>query len=405
MALLFVAVALSLEKLLQHFFPYPFLLLFFAAVIASAWNGGAGPGLFAVVISILAVDYFFIPPLDSLVINAAAATYCAGFIVSALLASWFSAAKKKGEEALREARDQLEARVDVRTRELRESNAELIERESQLQVSNRELREREQQLQLLIEERGKAEQALMKTQAELTHLSRILTMGELTTSIAHEITQPLTAIVIQGEAGLECLSGASPNIEEARYALERIVDDGARAGAVLARIRALFKKETRSTDHVDLNEAIRDLTVLLRDEAIRQHVSIQTDLAPDLPGISGDRVQLQQVLVNLIVNAIDAMSQLSDRPRQLRIFSLKQNVNEILIGIEDNGIGLSAESGERIFDPFYTTKTQGIGMGLPISRSIVESHGGHLWAIARPSGGATFQFTIPVETPNRNGQL
>jgi C4-dicarboxylate-specific signal transduction histidine kinase len=415
-AVLFVALALGAEKLLQHFFPYPFLLFFFAAVIASAWNGGAGPGLFAVVISILAVDYFFIPPLDSLVINAAAATYCAAFIVSALLASWVSATKKGGESALREARDQLELRVDERTAELQLSNAELRDRERQLQISNdelrqrehqlqlsnAELRDREHQLQLLIEERERAEQALMKTQTELAHLSRVLTIGELTTSIAHEVTQPLTAVVINGDACLECLSSDPPNLDEARQAAEKIVEDGTRAGSVLGRIRALFKKETLSKDWIDLNEVVQELAVLLRDEAIRQRVSIEADLAPDLPRVMGDRVQLQQVVLNLLMNGMDATCHTADRPRQLRIVSGLGEFRKVFVAVEDNGVGLDAEIAERIFEPFYTTKPQGIGMGLSISRSIVESHGGRLWASPGRSGGAVFQFTIPIESSNRD---
>lgn len=401
-ALAFVAIALILEKLLQHLFPYPFLLFFFAAVIASAWTGGAGPGLFAVLISILSVDYFFIPPLDSFVINAAAAAYCAAFIVSALLAAWVSASVKKSERAVRYARDQLEVRVRERTTELQRSNTELMAREGQLEISNAELRQREQQLQLLIESRQRAEQALMKTQAELAHLSRVLTMGELTASIAHEIRQPLTAVVIHGDTGLECLSAKPPNLEEARLAFERVISDGTRAGEVLGRIRALFKKEALAKDWVNMNEIISELTTLLKEEAISQKVTLRIDLADDLPHVHGERVQLLQVVLNLIINALDAVSQVTVAPKQVRIFSERRSAAEILIGIEDNGVGLNTELAERVFDPFYTTKPEGIGMGLPISRSIVESHGGRLWAAARPPRGAVFQFTLPVELPNRD---
>ncbi len=400
--LVFVAIALLLEKLLQHFFPYPFLLLFFAAVIASAWTGGVGPGLFAVLISILSVDYFFIPPLDSFVINAAAAAYCAAFIVSALLAAWVSASVKNGERAVRYARDQLEIRVRERTTELQRSNGELIARERQLEVSNTELRAREQQLQLVIESQQRAERALMKTRAELAHLSRVLTMGELTSSIAHEITQPLTAVVVHGDTGLECLSAEPPDLAEAQAAFERVIADGTRAGDVLRRIRALFKKEAPPRDSVDMNEVIRELTALLNQEVIRQKASLETELADDLPQIHGERIQLQQVVLNLIMNALDAVSDVDDQKRKLRIFSTRPPAGGILIGVEDNGIGLNSDMTERVFDPFYTTKPQGIGMGLPISRSIVESHGGRLWAAARSPRGAIFQFTIPVESPIRN---
>jgi C4-dicarboxylate-specific signal transduction histidine kinase len=242
----------------------------------------------------------------------------------------------------------------------------------------------------------------MKTQAELAHLSRVLTIGELTASIAHEVTQPLTAVVVHGDACLECLLASPPNLEEARQAVEKIIDDGTRAGLVLGRIRTLFKKQALSRDGVDMNEVIQELIVLLRDEAVRHRVSMRTDLDADLPMVEGDRVQLQQVVLNLIMNGMDALCQTADHSSQLRITSSSVNQREILIRVEDNGVGLDEDGAEKVFEPFYTTKSQGIGMGLSISRSIVESHGGRLWAAPLPSGGAIFQFTIPIEPPSRH---
>ena len=236
MALLFVSLAIGPELLLTRLFPYPFLFLFFGAVVASAWFGGMMAGLFAVVFSILAVDYFFIPPGVGFVVNAAAGTYLAAFVVCAMVASWVSSSKKKSEEALKETRDQLEVRVSERTA------------------------------------------ALMKTQAELTHLSRVLSMGELTASIAHEIKQPLTAVVAHGDACLEWLSADPPNLDKARHTAERIIQEGTRAGAVLSRIRALFKKDNPSKDWVDINELIQDLMALLRDEAVEAE-----NLCPNRP--------------------------------------------------------------------------------------------------------------------------
>jgi len=400
-AVVLVALAFLLTFVLRYFFPYPVLFLFFAAVMVSAWFGGTGPGLFAVLLSTLVADYFFVPPFNSFVVNATNVSYFAAFVLCALMASWVSTTKKKGELAILEARDQLEVRVDQRTAELRRLNADLIARERQLEISNAELRERERQLELMIEERKKAEQALMKSQGELAHLSRVLTMGELTTSIAHEITQPLTAVVIHGDAGLACLSMNPPALDEARQAFDKIIEDGTRAGMVLGRIRTLFKKEALSKDWVDMNELIQELIGLLRDQIIQTGIAIQIALATDLPNVYGDRVQLQQVVLNLVLNAMDATSHLIGIPKRLRIFSSTQAAKEVLIGVEDNGIGLQREIAERIFDAFYTTKPQGIGMGLPISRSIVESHGGRLWATALPKG-ALFQFTIPTEPPNRD---
>lgn len=263
-ALLFVATALVLTLFLQRFFPYPVLFVFFAAVMASAWCGGTGPGLFAVSISTTLVDYFFVPPFRSFAIYATNATYFASFVICALVASWVSSAKKKDEEALREARDQLEIRVAERTAELQRSNAEL---------------------QRSIEQHEHAQQAFMKTQAELAELSRFLTMAELTASIAHEVNQPLTAVVVYGRACLEWLSASPPNLEEARRASEIVIQDGTRAGAVINRIRALFRKQPVAKDWLNLNEVIRDSVSFAREEAMRHQITIRMDLSCDLPEI------------------------------------------------------------------------------------------------------------------------
>jgi C4-dicarboxylate-specific signal transduction histidine kinase len=374
-AFLFVAMALVFSLLLQRFFPYPFLFVFFAAVMASAWFGGTGPGLFAVLVSTVAVEYFFVPPLYSFAVNATDATYLAAFIVCALVASWVSSAKKEDEQALREARDQLEVRVAERTAELQRSNTEL---------------------QQSIEQREKAQQALIKTQAELAELSRFLTIGELTASIAHEVNQPLTAVVTYGRACLEWLSANPPNLEEARQAAKTVIQDGTRAGAVLNRIRTLFKRQSPAKDWLNLNDVIRESMVFVRDEAIRHRVTIRTELAPDLPKVKADRIQLEQVMLNLVMNAIDAVRETSNRPKEVVISSRKEGPTEVLVSIEDSGGGISAETAEKIFDPFFTTKPHGIGMGLSISRSIIESHEGRLWAVPGRPDGAIFQFTIRI---------
>jgi C4-dicarboxylate-specific signal transduction histidine kinase len=359
-ALLSVSAAFVSTMLLQHLFPYPFLFLFFGAVMASAWFGGTAAGLFAVLISTGVVAYYFVPPFYSWTISATAEAYFVAFVVCALVASWVSSSKKKSEEALRQTRDQLEIRVSERTAEL------------------------------------------MKTQAELAHLSRVLSMGELTASIAHELSQPLTAVVAHGNACVEWLSAAPPNLEKARQTAERIVRDGTRAGAVLSRIRALFKKEAPAKDWFDLNEAIHELTIFLRDEAMRHHISIRTNLAPDLPKIKADRVQLQQVVLNLMMNGMDAMAGVAGGPRDLIISSRQEN-SAVVVTVEDCGFGLDADAAGKIFDPFFTTKSHGIGVGLSISRSIVESHEGRLWALPRLSGGAIFQFTLPIRPQDSDG--
>ncbi|MGA2718358.1 MAG: ATP-binding protein [Candidatus Acidiferrales bacterium] len=374
MASLFVALALGLEKLLQGFFPYPFLFVFFAAVMASAWFGGTGPGLFAVLLSTIAVDYFFVRPFYSLAINATDGSYFAAFILCALVASWISSSKRKGEEALREARDQLEVRVAERTAELQKSNAEL---------------------QKTVGQHERAQQALMKTQAELAELSRFLTMAELTASIAHEVNQPLTAVAVYGRACLEWLSASPPNLPEARRAAEIVIQDGTRAGTIINRIRALFKRQPVAQDWLNLNEIIAESVGFMKEEAIRHRITIRTELARDLPEIKGDRVQLEQVVLNLVINAIDALREAKET-REVLITSRREGSAEVLVSVEDSGMGVSAEIAGRIFDPFFTTKSHGIGMGLSISRSIVESHGGRLWAESRPLEGAIFRFTIRV---------
>ena len=359
-ALFLVAAAFVPTLLLQRLFPYPFLFLFFGAVMASAWFGGTAAGLFAVLLSTLLVEYFFVPPFYSFSIGTTAEAYFAAFVVCALVASWVSSAKKKSEEALEEALDQLEIRVSERTAEL------------------------------------------LKTQGELAHLSQVLSMGELTASIAHEINQPLTAVVTHGHACIEWLSASPPNLEKTRQTVERIIQDGTRAGAVLSRIRALFKKEAPAKDWLDINEVIHELTTFLRDEALRRRIAIRTDLVPGLPKIKADRVQLQQVVLNLMMNGMDAMAETADRPRELLI-SARAEGAEVVVRVVDSGIGLDAETAEKIFNPFFTTKPHGIGLGLSISRSIVEGHEGRLWASPRGSGGAIFQFTLPVRPRDSDG--
>jgi C4-dicarboxylate-specific signal transduction histidine kinase len=378
-ALFFSVVALLASLALQRFFPYPFLFLFFAAVMAAAWVSGTGPGIFAVFISTLAIDYYFVPPLHSLAINATDSTYFAAFVVCALVASWVSSTKKADERALREARDLLEARVAQRTAELRTSNTAL---------------------EMSIAQKEKAQQALISTQADLARLARFLTMGELTASIAHEVNQPLTAIVTNGNACVEWLSAATPNLAEARQIAETIVKDGTRAAAVLGRIRALFRNQAPSKDQLDVNDAIDELLALLGHEFARNSIAVRTELSADLPRVRGDRVQLQQVLLNLIMNAIDAMRDVSDSRRtaakEITIRSQPDGASAICVAVEDTGAGVNPEIADKIFEPLFTTKAQGIGMGLAIARSIVESHGGQLWAAWRASGGATFQFKIPT---------
>jgi signal transduction histidine kinase len=246
-------------------------------------------------------------------------------------------------------------------------------------------------------ERQSAEEALKKTEEELARVARVTAMGELTASIAHEVNQPLAAVVTNGNASLRWLSNDPPNFDEARLALRNIVRDGNRASDVIARIRAVLRKSEPAARRLDLNEIIREIVALTQGEADRRGASLRTDLALNLPSVMGDRVRLQQVLLNLVINALDAMNDVMDRPRIIRIRTEAREPKSILVAVEDSGIGLGPEKESRLFDAFYTTKPEGLGMGLSISRSIIEEHGGRLWAAPNEGPGATFQFTLPVE--------
>jgi signal transduction histidine kinase len=222
-------------------------------------------------------------------------------------------------------------------------------------------------------------------------------MGQLTASIAHEVNQPVAAIVTHADAALRWLDTQPPDLEEARAALRAIIVDGNRAGDVIRRIRTLIiKKVATRNDRFDINEAISEVIALTRSEVLRNGVSLQTLLAKDLPLIQGDRVQLQQVILNLIVNAVQAMSGVSGRSRELLIGSRKDASTSVLVTVRDSGPGLNPESFDHLFDAFYTTKPGGMGMGLPICRSIIEAHGGQMWATANVPQGAIFQFTLPA---------
>jgi signal transduction histidine kinase len=236
-----------------------------------------------------------------------------------------------------------------------------------------------------------------RAQAELAHVNRVTTMGQLTASIAHEVNQPVAAIVTHADAALRWLDAQPPDLEEARAALRAIIVDGNRAGDVIRRIRTLIiKKVPTRNDRLDINETILEVIAMTRSDVLRNGVSLQTLLAKDLPLIQGDRVQLQQVMLNLIVNAVQAMSAVSGRPRELLLGSMKDASTGVLVTVRDSGPGLDPESFDRVFDAFYTTKPGNMGMGLSICRAIVEAHGGQMSAAANVPQGAVFQFTLPA---------
>jgi PAS domain S-box-containing protein len=246
-----------------------------------------------------------------------------------------------------------------------------------------------------VTERKLAEQALNRARTELTHVSRIMTLGALTASIAHEVNQPLSGIITNATTCLRMLAADPPNIDGARATAQRTLRDGNRASEVIQRLRTLFSHKQPKYELVDLNDAAREVLALSTSELQRGHVTLRTDFDDGLPAVNGDRVQLQQVLLNLILNAADSMREVNHRPRDLLIATAREDSNRVRLSVRDSGVGIDPQSLEKIFDAFYTTKTAGMGIGLSISRSIIQSHQGRLWATPNDGPGATFSFCIP----------
>jgi C4-dicarboxylate-specific signal transduction histidine kinase len=246
-----------------------------------------------------------------------------------------------------------------------------------------------------LSERKRAEEALRELQSDLAHMNRLSMMGELAASLAHEIKHPFGAARNNARAALNFLDKQPPDLGEVREALGCIVDDADRAGNIIDRIRDQVKKAPPRKDRFDLNEAINDVIVLARSIIAKNAVSVQTRLAEGLFPVQGDRVQLQQVILNLVLNAVESMSSVEAEPRELLIGTEQTEANGVLVVVCDSGPGIDPENLERIFEAFYTTKSSGVGMGLSICRSIIDAHGGRLWASANEPRGAIFQFTLP----------
>jgi C4-dicarboxylate-specific signal transduction histidine kinase len=245
-----------------------------------------------------------------------------------------------------------------------------------------------------LEDQKRAEETLRRSQAELAHVRRVMTMGELAASIAHEINQPLSAIVNNGSACLRWLAGDSPDLVEAQEAARRIVRDGNRAAEVITRIRGFLRKTESAKSRLDINQTIREIVTVIKPEAVENGVELRMDLASDIPPVWGDRVQLQQVILNLLMNGVEAMAMMTELPRDLLITTGKHETDRVMVTVRDSGKGIDRESLDKLFDAFYTTKANGMGMGLAISRSIIEDHGGELWAGTNNGSGTTFQFTL-----------
>jgi PAS domain S-box-containing protein len=243
---------------------------------------------------------------------------------------------------------------------------------------------------------AQAEEALHQLRAELAHVTRLTTLGQLTASIAHEVNQPLGALVTNAEACLLWLDHGTPNLDEARRSVEMIVKDGHRAGQVIRRVRDLSRKTDPQTAPLDLNDVVNEVIALVQREIFRHRVTLRMELAPALPDVLADRIQLQQVLINLVMNAMEAMADVTDRPRELVIRSHQDDTGQVLVTVKDSGVGISAENANRLFNAFFTTKSGGMGMGLSICRSIIEAHGGRLSASGNVGPGATLQFALPA---------
>jgi PAS domain S-box-containing protein len=457
LAFVLVGTALCLSLLLHSLLSDSFLVLFFAAVMASGWIGRAGPGLFAAFLSTIAFSYFFVMPLYSFAIDRGEVPYVLSFLLSAILASWLSSTRKHVEESQRAHLDELFEQapeaimlLDLDGRVLRINQefsrmfgfppeetkgkngigwivpdelqhqavgfqqrlgrGEKINRETvrmrrdgtRLHVSELAVpifvggrRIADYMIFRDITESKQAAEALHAAQTELAHLARLTTLGELMASIAHEVNQPVAAILTNSNAGTRWLGSTPPNLEEANEALGRIARDANRVTEVIARLRALAKKNPAHVARLDPNELIRSVLSLTEEELQRAGVAVDADLSEDLPGLMGDRVQLQQVVLNLIMNSIDAMAGVSHTGRKLLLRSFRSG-DSVVVRVEDTGTGLDPEQIHALFQPFFTTKPQGIGLGLSISRSIIEAHGGSLWAEPRSAGGAVFQFALPT---------
>jgi two-component system, LuxR family, sensor kinase FixL len=251
-----------------------------------------------------------------------------------------------------------------------------------------------------VTERNRAQEALHQAQAELAHVTRVMTLGELTASIAHEINQPLAAIVTNGQAGLRWLNRDEPQLDEVRTAMERMISDGMRASEVILRLRALSKKADPQMAALNLNDIVHDVITLVQREVLDHRIMLRLELAPVLPPVLADRVQVQQVMINLVVNGIQAMEPVIDRPRELWIRS-EHETDKVSVGVQDSGVGIPTGQADLLFNPFFTTKSNGMGMGLTICRSIIEAHGGQMSASNNAESGAIFQFTLPVHRETR----
>jgi C4-dicarboxylate-specific signal transduction histidine kinase len=357
-AILLTGAALWLSLVFEVSFGNPFWFFFPSAVIASTWFCGKGPGWLTTALSMVVVQYYFIPPLRSFEITTHDLPFSLTFLACQTFATWLVTKRRQSEQSLRQV------------------NAALVEQ---------------------MAERERAEESLRRARAQLSRVARATTVGEFAASVAHEINQPLGAIVANSDACVAWLAAEPPNLPEARTAAERAAKGATRASEVIRRIRSLVSNAPAERLAVQINQVISEIADLTTFQAAKSNVTIHLRLQPNLPAISGDRIQLQQVILNLITNGIEATSGVTG-VRQLEIHSQAEATGEVQVSVSDTGVGVAPELMPRLFEPFFTTRTQGIGMGLSISRSIIESHGGRLTAESSLGRGSVFRFTLP-----RNG--
>ena len=374
LAILFVLVALLASLGLQEPFSNPSWFLFPTGVLAATWICGNGPGWVAVCLSTFAVQYFFVPPFRTWILQPRDIPFFISFVACEVVANRIVAWRVRTENALREARDALEVRVAERTADMENANKALREH---------------------MAEQRRTEETLQATRTELARVVRITAIGEMAASIAHEVNQPLAAVVANADACVAWLTRQTPDLGEAKSAALRAVEGATRASQVIGRIRSLISKGAPQRAQVDINSLIEEALVLAKGQVVLNKISLSLLLDPALPLVSGDRIQLQQVLMNLIANAIDAMANVTGRERTLEIRSQRVQAQSISVSVQDSGIGISEEFISRLFEPFFTTRAQGIGMGLAISHSIIEAHGGRLWAESKLNEGTIFRFTLP----------
>jgi PAS domain S-box-containing protein len=481
----FVVVALLWTFPLQHIIAYPFVFLFFGAIMGSAWFGGVIAGFMAVVLSSLTITYFFIPPLFSITVAKESQSFLTAFILSAIAIAIVSSSRKRAETIVRDARDSLETTVQERTAELLRSNQEIQESERKLRIvtegipqqiwradnlgrieySNQHLlnyiggsaesllgelfssilhtedaplfnqsweaavaagerfeyearvrgadgafrwflvrsiphRSHENQvahwfgIHIDIEDQHRAQQRLLSAHEDLSRFSRTMSLAQMAASIAHELNQPLTAVITHASACRRWLRAEPANLARATAAADSVVEETTRAANVVRRVRSLLGKTDSIRESTDLNSLIMDLARLLRDDAVRRGVLIKLRLAENLPHIEIDPVQIQQVLLNLAMNGMEAMTEASP-PKVLEICTREQNYEEVAVSIKDYGPGFSERVKSSMFEPFFTTKPEGTGIGLSICRSIIEAHDGRIWA-ERTEHGTVFEFALKV---------